>query len=487
MYHRIVFCLFILIGLTVNAQTTINVRGAVSNQAGKPIADAIVTLAGQGLKDTTGSDGSYSLTKGDVSVLPLLIPSGRTIFLNGDFLEFSLPNPSSMKVEIFDVKGNLLKRESLPNALTGFYHFNIAKNFLAAKLLIIRASIGRDEVTFRCLPLHNGKYIVNQSHKSSAPAEENRLTKIAAIIDTLKIIAPGYTATAMAITSYDKVVNITLDTIGGGGAAVPSAGCGKATTLKGQTYLTIPSGGASREYIVRLPDDYDSNHPYRLIMSIHCLMGSDTMVANPKGYEYYGLWKLANTTKGTTIFCSPQGTKGSMGMGWDNSNGKDVEFIRTLINKFKSELCIDTTRIFSEGFSMGGSMSYALACAMPGTIRAIAAHSGGPMSGCDKKNRGPVAYFMTHGTTDGVCKYPGYGVPEIKDIASVDGCQTLDIAGTLKPTDASGMNPVCASFQGCKTNFPCRACIFVGDHTATPGGQAKTWVPDSTWKWFTQF
>jgi polyhydroxybutyrate depolymerase len=221
-----------------------------------------------------------------------------------------------------------------------------------------------------------------------------------------------------------------------------------------------------------------------LIFGIHCLMGTDDMVANQKGYEYYGLWKLANSPKGTTIFCAPNG----ISKAWNNTSGADVEFIRTLINKFKSELCIDTTRIFSEGYSMGGSMSYALACAMPGTIRAIAAHSGGPMSGCDKKKRGPVAYFMTHGTNDGVCKYPGYGVPEITDIATnVDGCQKLDIAGTLKPTDASGLIPACADFQGCKAGYPCKACIFVGDHVYSPGGIDKTWVDDSTWNFFKQF
>jgi len=160
-------------------------------------------------------------------------------------------------------------------------------------------------------------------------------------------------------------------------------------------------------------------------------------------------------------FRGPQG----IGNAWNNGGGSDVEFSRALITQLKSQLCIDTTRIFAEGFSMGGSMSYAVACAMSDIFRAVAVHSGGPMSGCDKSNRKPVAYFMTHGNKDSVCKYPDYGIPQIDDIAQVNGCQILDIENTLKPTDSSGKTPVCGDFQGCLAGHPARACLFVGDHT----------------------
>ncbi len=59
---RIMSCIFgIGLALTANSQT-IDIRGKVSNQAGSPIAGAIVTLAGRGMKDTTESDGEYSLS-----------------------------------------------------------------------------------------------------------------------------------------------------------------------------------------------------------------------------------------------------------------------------------------------------------------------------------------------------------------------------------------------------------------------------------------
>ena len=61
---------------------------------------------------------------------------------------------------------------------------------------------------------------------------ENRLAKISAIDDTLKVTAINYTTKSEAITSYEQVVNITLVTAGAPVRRI--SGCGKATTLKRQ-------------------------------------------------------------------------------------------------------------------------------------------------------------------------------------------------------------------------------------------------------------
>jgi len=187
---------------------------------------------------------------------------------------------------------------------------------------------------------------------------------------------------------------------------------------------------------------------------------------------------------------APQG----IGNGWSNSNGSDVAFAKALIAQLESQLCIDTSRIFADGFSMGGSMSYAVACAMGDIVRGVAVHSGGPMSGCVAHTK-PVPYFMTHGTQDATCTYPGYGVPQLEDFAKLDGCtapsptlgNSAFAAALGTPTDSSGKNPVCTDFTGCATGYPVRSCIFVGPHTPSPGGTSTSWVPGETWKFITQF
>jgi poly(3-hydroxybutyrate) depolymerase len=267
-----------------------------------------------------------------------------------------------------------------------------------------------------------------------------------------------------------------------GGGAVQSNGCNASTWPSSGSDYTLNIDGTDRSYILRIPDDYDPSHPYRLIVAFHWLGGTADNVASGGGVlkgPFYGLWELA---EGSTIFVAPQGIDN----GWPDSGrsntteGEDVAFARALIGELQDTLCIDNTRIFAEGFSMGGSMSYALACAMGDTLRGVAAHSGGPMSGCVQHNT-PVAYFMTHGTMDSVCTYPGFGVPQVNDFAEVNGCMPREM-----PTP-SGQEPSCVDFEGCLEGHPTRACIFVGDHTPSPPSTQTTWVPEETWNFISQF
>lgn len=492
MYLRSVFCLIFFNWLIADAQT-INLRGKISTSTGQAVSGAVVSLNRQLLKDTTGTDGIYELKKTNVSVMPLLTPLSQSISLKKNFLEFSLPEPSPVTIEIFDINGNRLKKASISNVSTGFYRFDIEETSLAAKLLIIRASIGQQGIVFRYVPSRNGTYSSCNTDMVNMQSSDRRLAKVTAVSDTIKVTASGFITKSVPVSNYDQTLNITLDSSSSNGAG-RSAGCGKATTLKNESREKISSGGKDREYIIRLPADYDQSTAYRLIVSIHCLNGTAAGVASGgsgNNYQYYGLWKFANPSsgKGTTIFVSPEGLPAmGSGLGWSNSGGSDVTFIRALVSKIETDLCIDTTRIFAEGFSMGGSMSYALACAMPKKFRAVCMHSGGRMSGCDGTNRGPIPMFITHGTNDGVCKWTDHsGQDQLNDIAKRDGCEEVDLFNTCKPTDQTGMTPVTVNYKNCQPGYPCKACIFVGDHNPSPGGEKNTWVDDSTWNFFKQF
>ena len=140
---------------------------------------------------------------------------------------------------------------------------------------------------------------------------------------------------------------------------------------------------------------------------------------------------------------------------------------------------------------MGASMSYAMASAAPDIIRAVAVHSGGPMSGTTLGHNKPVAYFMTHGTQDTVCSWPTMGAPQLQDFAKVDGCTNPDptlsanafVAALPAPTSTAS---ACVDFTGCQAGYPVRACLFVGPHTPSPDG-INGWVPQESWRFISQF
>lgn len=497
MRQRIAFCLAILIGLTVNAQT-INLRGVVSNQAGKPIANAILTLVKQGLKDTTGTDGAYSFTKSTAVVMPMLVPQNTNIFMNRGFLEFSLPNASPVKIEIFDVQGNLLKREAFKTAPAGFYRFNIEENARAVKLLVVKASIGRDEFTFRYLPLHSNKYTVNSSAESYIPSS-GKLAKIAAIDDTLKITAPNYKAKAIPITSYDLQQNITLDSNSADGknAPGPSVGCGKTlgsalkSINKSGTY-DITSSGTGRKFIIDIPENYDKDKPYRLIFGMHCMYGSAIKVAGTDDGKdqtayFYHVKTLADKDNIQCIYVAPQGDEGGT---WNPST--DPKFFSDLLKLVKDTLCVDTTRVFASGFSFGAMYTYALSLAYPKQLRAVSCYAPANWNFEPQptNNHMPIAYFQTTGTGDGLCSWINDDANKkggkycVLQHAEDNGCNTNIIIQL-----ATSGKHVVTEFTGCKDGYPVRFASFNGQHqcNASDPGSSTDWIPVETWEFFKRF
>ncbi len=103
-------CIILALGVAAYAET-VNLRGTVSNQKGKPVAGAIIKLAGQNLADTTDSQGAYSLVNTQTAALSAsLPPAGGNVCLNQSVLRLSLMQPSPVEVEIYDMRGTLLER-----------------------------------------------------------------------------------------------------------------------------------------------------------------------------------------------------------------------------------------------------------------------------------------------------------------------------------------------------------------------------------------
>jgi len=481
MQKSIVLCLVMLLGAMVNAQT-INLRGVVSNRAGKPIANAVLTLAKQGLKDTTGSDGAYALSQITAAKMPLLLPQKQSITIDRGFLEISLPASSPVSVEIFDVKGHLLKKEVSTVVSAGFYRLNVEDVSRTAKLLVVKASIGTTAYTFRYLPLYRNAYQVNLASQHARSIGE-KLSKVAAIDDTIKITAPNFAAKDMAITSYEQQLDITLDTMGGGAGS--SSGCGKTPTLKSGS-RTIKSGSDTRNYMIRIPENYDNTHPYPLVFAFHWRGGTMTDVdgGGSSGYawSYYGIRELADKSANSQmIFVAPDGNGG-----WANSNGRDVTLVDDLLKLIKGDLCIDTTRIFAMGFSWGGGMSYALACGRPKVFRAVAVYAGMELSGCVGGEL-PVAYIGIHGVVDRTNNISAGRSLRDRYVKN-NGCTAQN---PPEPSAGSGKHIV-TSYSGCKAGYPVIWAAFDGDHTpgnVDGGGDdgAKTWTKAEVWKFFTQF
>ncbi len=210
--HTVVYLFCILaIGLTasVPAAQSIALTGKVSNQKGNAISGAVVILPGRSAADTTDASGSYSINLTiPVKNVPSL-PNTERISLDNGIVCIGLTKPSPVAIELYDMKGNLLEK-ALDNPLSaGNYRFDIMNRPLAANMMIIRVSIGKNASTFRYLPLKNGGQPVTSG--LAMPRADAGLGKIQVTLDSLKASAPGYKPKVVAISSYQGTYNITLD------------------------------------------------------------------------------------------------------------------------------------------------------------------------------------------------------------------------------------------------------------------------------------
>jgi poly(3-hydroxybutyrate) depolymerase len=284
---------------------------------------------------------------------------------------------------------------------------------------------------------------------------------------------------------------------GAGGMGTLSGGCGKMPTIASSMYnngnpISIMAANKQRRYILSVPADYDNKKPYKLVIAWHQLDGNDKQMYQQNFYWLKDIPEAASST----IFVAPNGEKngapctgtgsGEGGCGWPDSGGANVALADAVVAQVAENFCIDKNKIFANGWSYGGSMSYRTACSRPHGmgdwgVRAVAVYNGAAnlsSGGCTPSKS--VAFYASHGTNDNILGYTG-GVSMAETYAKLNSCTWMT------PTKASG-NHVCTNVMGCKAGYPVEFCSFVGPHTPDPpreGGQR--WQPQEVWKFFSQF
>jgi polyhydroxybutyrate depolymerase len=251
-----------------------------------------------------------------------------------------------------------------------------------------------------------------------------------------------------------------------GGASKGSPGCGSASPLKSGNF-TETIDGTMRKYVLDVPTGYDTNKKYRLVFVWHPLGGSASQVVSG---GYNGLKSLS---EGSTIFVAGDGLAGgngeASGPGWWNANNGDMKLLTAMLEKLNANLCIDSARIFSTGFSFGGMMSYAVGYEFD-VFRAIAPCSGDLQVIPHKQTfTAPLPIMAFHGDKDDF-------VTTARGRAARDKYLARNKCGT---TTMPAMPSPCVEYQGCSA--PTFWCEFPGGHS--PWSEQ----PKAIWKFFSQF
>ena len=168
---------------------------------------------------------------------------------------------------------------------------------------------------------------------------------------------------------------------------------------------TLVSSGSTREYTLHVPPQYDGSTPMALVISMH---GAGMW---PAAQQDASQWNRVADREGF-IVAYPMGLGGNGPRIWEVTAGPsyrtDVTFIGDLIDELSRSYKIDPRRIYADGFSNGGGMSFVLSCTMSDRIAAVGLVDAAltlPWNWC--KDDRPIPMIAFHGTSGDAAPYTG--------------------------------------------------------------------------------
>jgi polyhydroxybutyrate depolymerase len=177
--------------------------------------------------------------------------------------------------------------------------------------------------------------------------------------------------------------------------------------LANRTNGALVSSGKQRSYLLYVPKTYNPARPAPLVISLH------GYAEWPAHQMQISRWNdLADQYGFLVVY--PSGTRFPLRWRTRGEPGSetdpmlDVTFISDLIDHLQSGYNLDPARIYANGLSNGGGMSFVLSCKLSQRIAAIGCVSGAyllPSSACRPARPVPAIFF--HGTQDPIVPYQG--------------------------------------------------------------------------------
>ncbi len=211
----------------------------------------------------------------------------------------------------------------------------------------------------------------------------------------------------------------------------------------------------TRTYHLRVPAGYNPDRAYPLIFLFH-------------GYGGNGLsggLGIENNARGNALIVGADGLNNQ----WNQATTEnDLLFFDRMLETISTEYCVDSNRVFSYGFSMGGYFTNLLSCERGDVLRASASIAGGPRGEVCK---GKVSAWFLHDTDDKAIHIL-QGIAARDKAIATNGCsqETVDVENG------------CVQYQGCE-NTPVVWCQTSGFGHDIRGDVA----PVRVWKFFQKF
>jgi polyhydroxybutyrate depolymerase len=261
------------------------------------------------------------------------------------------------------------------------------------------------------------------------------------------------------------------------GAPNPSAGCSGGMLAPGRTTANVQVGGQMRDYVLYVPTGYTGSEPVPVTFLLH---GGASNASNAEMQS--GLQALADAEG--FIYIAPNAIGGI----WVTTNDSDELFFRDVLDTVGEQGCIDRRRVYSIGCSMGGAMSFWLACHAADVFAAVAPLCGTAMFDLktDCQPSRPISVMHTIGAQDSLNCWegePGAGSPGLncskgvlEAFQKIDNCQ-----GEVHETH----DGVCETVGECDAGTEVTICKVNTGHILWPATDMD--VPQAHWDFLKRF
>ena len=478
----------IVLSVAFTAASAYTLRGSVTDKSDSSPIHATVKLLKRGKSAETDRSGAFVIQEDDeVALQSSRNAVGHFSILNG-ILNFTQGSSAPVQVKVFDMKGGLV----LTKTLQGSGSIDLASLIRASGNFVAEIQLGsaHEKVRFSSY---------GKTFGAMGSVEKPALYKEGDDGDTLRVVAADYDTLFVPLSNLDTTVNLKLDKVvveqtyafgyAMGNAPTPSKGCGKENKLKDN--FTFTGGGIEHEIYLTLPENYDKDKPYRLVFGMHYMGGSAKNVATREAY--YGL-RNQKGAKENTIFVAPHGYTDENGKEnpWRCGDDKDHIFFDEFLTYLNDNLCVDTSRVFSVGFSFGAMFSNSLAQDFQHRLRGVVVFATMDQVIYLPKNKGlPIAWMGTVGMDDPLCT-PKLGRSArdriLKNNGKPDADGNFTDARNEKAEEYSGTgNHVCYDYKTVDPRFPVKWCTFNGEHAYNASDDGKVWTTPTAWEFITQF
>ena len=186
----------------------------------------------------------------------------------------------------------------------------------------------------------------------------------------------------------------------------------------GWSARAVSSGGLDRCYYLYTPKGYDPARAAPLVFSFHGFL------SNPDSHALITGWRKLSDEH-SFLLVLPQGTEFPQRWyateTWGTRTTDDVQFYMDILAGLNSVASVDQARVYVNGFSNGGGMTFDLGCRAGDTFAAMGTVAAAVVTTEDCNPSRPMPAIVFHGTADPIVPYEGgeMGSPLLQAAAEI--------------------------------------------------------------------